>query len=372
MSYIGDFRLGDTFDTKFTTRQISGAPATLASSPVISAYVGNSTTEITAGITLSVDFDSRTGLNNVRVVATSGNGYATASNYQLVITTGTVNSVSVVGEVIAEFSIEARSAVMPTTAARTLDVSATGEAGVDWANVGSPTTTLNLSGTSTKAVEPTVAGRTLDVSAGGEAGVDWANVGTPGSTVNLSATTINLANTTTTVTNQLTAAAIATGVWTDTTAGDFTVALSVGKSVMNGVSLGTGLTIASVSGAVGSVTGAVGSVTGAVGSVTAAVTLTAAYDAAKTASQAGDAMALTGGERTTLAGVINTTAIVESYRANGAAPTHAQFMSEVLAHLGESSISGTTKTTKKLDHSTTAQTFTLDSAVTPASITRAT
>lgn len=38
---------------------------------------------------------------------------------------------------------------------------------------------------------PTTAGRTLDVSAGGEAGVDWANVGTPGSTVNLSATTVN-------------------------------------------------------------------------------------------------------------------------------------------------------------------------------------
>lgn len=61
--------------------------------------------------------------------------------------------------------------------------------------------------------------------------------------------------TVTTVTNQLTAAQVATGVWQDTTAGDFTTALSVGKSVMNGVALGTGLTIASVSGAVGSVTG---------------------------------------------------------------------------------------------------------------------
>lgn len=79
--------------------------------------------------------------------------------------------------------------------------------------------------------------------------------------------------------NTLTAAAtaadfgaeVATAVWTDTTAGDFTTALSVGKSVMNGVSLGTGLTVAAVSGAVGSVTGAVGSVTGAVGSVTGAV-----------------------------------------------------------------------------------------------------
>lgn len=61
--------------------------------------------------------------------------------------------------------------------------------------------------------------------------------------------------------------------------------------------------------------GAVASVTGAVGSVTAAVTvgtnsdktgyaLTAAYDPAKTAAQAGDAMALTSGERTTLTAAI--------------------------------------------------------------------
>ena len=49
-----------------------------------------------------------------------------------------------------------------------------------------------------------------------------------------------------TVTNQLTAAAVAAGVWKDTTAGDFTVSASVGKSVMNGVALGTGLTVNTV------------------------------------------------------------------------------------------------------------------------------
>ena len=38
-------------------------------------------------------------------------------------------------------------ALPPTTLGRTLDVSSGGEAGVDWANVGSPTTTVNLSGT---------------------------------------------------------------------------------------------------------------------------------------------------------------------------------------------------------------------------------
>lgn len=109
MKWLGDFKLGDTFDMKFTTTAAStGAPTTLSGSPVISAYPGNSTTELTAGITLTVDFDSRTGLNNVRVVATAGNGYAAGTNYQLVITTGTVGGTSAVGYVVGEFSIENR------------------------------------------------------------------------------------------------------------------------------------------------------------------------------------------------------------------------------------------------------------------------
>src|SRR4051812_10002024 len=37
--------------------------------------------------------------------------------------------------------------LVPTTAGRKLDVSAGGEAGLDWANVGSPTTSLALTGT---------------------------------------------------------------------------------------------------------------------------------------------------------------------------------------------------------------------------------
>ncbi len=152
MNYAGDIRLGDTIDVKFTSRAFStGAPTTLAGTPVISAYPGNSTTQLTAGITLTVDFDGVTGLHNVRVVATSGNGYATATNYALVITTGTVGGVSVVGEVVGSFSIEARSALMPTVAGRTLDVAATGEAGLDYDNIlltnGAPKAGVHASGT---------------------------------------------------------------------------------------------------------------------------------------------------------------------------------------------------------------------------------
>lgn len=110
MSHRGDITLGDTLDLYFSTVGTTGAPTQLAGSPVVSAYVGNSTTQLTAGITLDVDFDAVTGLNHVRVVATSGNGYASGTNVDLVITTGTVGGTSVVGYVVGSFSIGARSA----------------------------------------------------------------------------------------------------------------------------------------------------------------------------------------------------------------------------------------------------------------------
>lgn len=120
---------------------------------------------------------------------------------------------------------------------------------------------------------PATSGRSMVVDASGLVDANVVKLGPSGSGTaqtarDIGASVITASGTVTTVTNQLTAAQIATGVWQDATAGDFTAANSIGKSVMNGVALGTGLTIAAVSGAVGSVTGAVGSVTGAVGSVT--------------------------------------------------------------------------------------------------------
>lgn len=69
---------------------------------------------------------------------------------------------------------------------------------------------------------------------------------------------------------------------------------------------------------------------------------------------------------------ILTTAMTESYAADGAAPTLAQAVFAIQQMLQERSISSTTLTVKKLDGSTTAMTFTLDSASSPTSITRAT
>ena len=67
-----------------------------------------------------------------------------------------------------------------------------------------------------------------------------------------------------------------------------------------------------------------------------------------------------------------TTAMTESYNADGAAPTLAQAMFLCMQRLTEFAISGTTVTVKKLDGSTTAYTLTLDDATSPTSSTRAT
>ena len=269
-----DYALGTTIYLFFTTRAFStGVPTTLSGSPVLSVLEENNATPITSGVSISVDRASVTGLNQATIVATGGNGFEAGKEYALYISTGTVGGVSVVGEVVGGFTIEKASALRPTTAGRTLDVTATGAAGIDWANVENPTTALNLSATN------------IDV-------------------------------------DQV---------------------------------------VASVSGAVGSVTGAVGSVTGAVGSVTGNVG----------GNVVGTVAGVTPSTAAQVAAVL-TTAVTESYRANGAAPTLAQFMCETLGQLGEVAIVGTTKTINKFDHSTAAETYTLNDATTPTAITRAT
>jgi hypothetical protein len=96
-----------------------------------------------------------------------------------------------------------------------------------------------------------------------------------------------------------------------------------------------------------------------------------AITAAKFAAGAIDANALATDAANEIATAVNTGQMTESYRAAGVAPTPAQALFELLAHMGDSAISGTTKTLKKLD-GTTAKTFTLDSSTAPTSITEAT
>lgn len=118
MPYIGDYAEDyATLNHKFTTRTIAGVPATLANSPVVAVYKGSATgTEKTSAesyITLSVDFDSITGLNNILIDLSGDAFFETGQDYSVAITTGEVNSVSVIGETVFEFSIENRFGAAP-------------------------------------------------------------------------------------------------------------------------------------------------------------------------------------------------------------------------------------------------------------------
>ena len=181
--------------------------------------------------------------------------------------------------------------------------------------------------------------------------------------------------TVTTVTNQLTGSAIATSVWQDTTAGDFTVSGSIGKS-LSPATLGTapgaagGLFIAgtnaattittaltttftgnltgsvsSVTGAVGSVTGSIGgNVTGSVGSIsgvtfpsgfssltTAAIATAVLTDTGDntTAGSPGKILSQLGSAFTTTSSSVFTTASLANAPTGGSAPTAAQIATAV-------------------------------------------
>ena len=216
--------------------------------------------------------------------------------------------------------------LVPTTAGRTLDVSTTGEAGVDWANVGSPTTANALTGT-TIATTQKVDVETIKTNPVVNAGtITFPTTATLASTTNITAGTIA------TATNVTTVNGLAAGVIT---------AASIAADAITDAKVASDVTIASV--------------TGAVNSVTSGVTVTTNND------KTGYALSATG-----------SAALTEGYAADNAAPTLNQILYMIWSMLAEKSVTSTTLTSKKIDGTTSAMTFTLDSAVTPTSITRAT
>lgn len=153
MNYYGDFKADDTVYIIFNTYDSDGASVTVTNLASTDVHIhkdgGTTQRSSSAGITVSIDFDGITG-NHLIAIDLSDNTdagfYATGSDFQarvegITVDTQTINSW------VGSYSIENRSALMPTTAGRTLDVTATGAAGIDWANVENPTTAVDLSQT---------------------------------------------------------------------------------------------------------------------------------------------------------------------------------------------------------------------------------
>jgi hypothetical protein len=107
--YQGDYLAASTVVFNFNTASFAdGSPVTLGGTPALSVYK-NSTTESTAGVTLTVDYDSRTGMHHVAIdTSADGTFYAAGNDFDVIVTTGTVGGTSVVGRKVGSFSLENR------------------------------------------------------------------------------------------------------------------------------------------------------------------------------------------------------------------------------------------------------------------------
>ena len=104
MNY-GDFPIEETIHVFFTSRAFAtGIPGTL-SAATVAVYEDITATPIETGVAVTESLNSIAGLNAVPIVAITASGYEVGKNYHVVIEAGTVDSVSVVGEVVAYFSI---------------------------------------------------------------------------------------------------------------------------------------------------------------------------------------------------------------------------------------------------------------------------
>jgi len=102
-----DFQLEDTIYLPFTTRAYAtGIPTVLAGTPKIDIYEDAGTTQVVVDETLVVDFDGVVGFNMITVTATAGTGFELGKTYTAIIEAGTVDSVSVIGEVVGHFTLD--------------------------------------------------------------------------------------------------------------------------------------------------------------------------------------------------------------------------------------------------------------------------
>ena len=194
MSYLGSWAIDDalTFYAN-TTRFDTGAATDADSVPSYRVYEDETTSPLLTGSMALLDSANTAGFYSEQIALSAANGFEAGKQYAIYIA-ATVNLVA--GASHHTFQVGAKVNTMAWNSLATVALP----------------------------LVPTVAGRALDVSAAGEAGVDWANVGTPGSTVALSATTVATVTTTTTATNLTTnndktgyalSAASVTAIWAE-------------------------------------------------------------------------------------------------------------------------------------------------------------
>jgi len=203
----------------------------------------------TGSVTVSVTGDAgtqATGSVGAGACTHEGNGYHTYSpaqaetNYDLVAFTFT--GTGAIPSTVQVFTIPATGILAPTVADRTLDVSAGGEAGIDWANVGSPTTTLALTGTTVASTQKVDVETIKTQSVTCAAGVTVPTL--IASTTNITAGTLT---TVTTATNVTTVNGLAANVITAASiAADAVTEIQAGLATPTNITAASGIAVASI------------------------------------------------------------------------------------------------------------------------------
>lgn len=162
-TYIGDFDPGTTIYFPLNTYNSSGASVTLTglATTDLEVYKNGSVAQRAsdAGYALldtdGIDFDATTGLHGFSIDTndnTDAGFYTSPGQYWVNVNAVTVDSQTVNLTYYFTLGMNLRA----TTGGRELDVSSGGEAGLDWANIGSPTTTVALTGTTVDLVADAV------------------------------------------------------------------------------------------------------------------------------------------------------------------------------------------------------------------------
>jgi hypothetical protein len=105
MQHLGNRTEDSSLDFKWNTNAIAGESITRATNGTVSVYKGNNTTQSTAGVTDTEDFDSLTGVHHCRIDLSADAFYVTGEDYQVVLSAATIDG-KTINAVLASFTIE--------------------------------------------------------------------------------------------------------------------------------------------------------------------------------------------------------------------------------------------------------------------------
>lgn len=262
---------------------------------------------------------------------------------------------------------------------------ATVGAAVNWAKVTSPTTAVDLSGTTISRAQSITAvtgavgsvtgnvGGSVGSVAGGVTGSVGSVVGNVGGSVGSVVGGVGGA-----VAGAVGSVVGNVGGSVGSVVGGVGGTVALVASVTGNVGGSVGSVAGNVGGSVASVLGNVGSVTGGVGGAVGSVTGNVGGSVASVVGGVGSTVTV--GQVTVVSNLDKTgyalsatgsAALTEDYPADGAAGTLNQMLYAILQNLGDFSITGAVRTVNKLDGVTAAMSYSLNSSVSPTATTRA-